>query len=178
MLRADLEAAGVALPAWLAGRDSPWPDRAAFVAAGADPRLVELRALLERTRSEQAGFILHRLERALAPILAAVPPGEQARVHADLEALAGTTGGLFALVDYVNFKGEGLRASERYRGEGWGLRDVLLAMSPGDADSAPRRFAVGAEQVLRRRVANAPAARGEARWLAGWTVRVRRYGEP
>ena len=29
------------------------------------------------------------------------------------------------MIDYVNFKGDGLKPTERYKGEGWGLLQVL-----------------------------------------------------
>ena len=85
---------------------------------------------------------------------------------------------VYALVDYVNFKGEGTLPAERYQGQGWGLLQVLEAMAdrPG-ADRAA--FADAAAAVLTRRVALAPSERQEARWLDGWLKRVATYaGQP
>ena len=88
--------------------------------------------------------------------------------------IAGTGAGTFALIDYVNFKGEGTKETERYRGEGWGLLQVLAGMR-GTEGSAVGDFAESAARVLSRRVQNAPAERHEERWLPGWKSRVRAY---
>ena len=88
-------------------------------------------------------------------------------------ALASIPAGRYALVDYVNFKGEGTKPEERYAGEGWGLKQVLEEMhgtSPANVD-----FAQAAVRVLERRVANAPPVRREQRWLPGWRRRVDSY---
>jgi hypothetical protein len=88
------------------------------------------------------------------------------------ESLAATPQGRFALIDYVNFKGEGTKSTERYAGQGWGLLQVLEGMPPGGRVSD---FAKSAEEMLRRRVKNAPADRHEERWLPGWLNRVQAY---
>lgn len=38
--------------------------------------------------------------------------------------------GLYALMDYVHFKGEGVLSTETINGAGWGLRQVLEQMNP------------------------------------------------
>jgi hypothetical protein len=83
--------------------------------------------------------------------------------------------GCYALIDYVNFKGEGILSTERYQGHGWGLLQVLEHMS--DDGSATQSFAAAAAAVLRERVRNAPPERHEARWLPGWLNRVATYRE-
>jgi hypothetical protein len=83
---------------------------------------------------------------------------------------------MFCLIDYVNFKGEGTSAKERYRGEGWGLLQVLEGMTSQKAVwNYPGEFAESAKRVLSRRVANSPPERGEKRWLAGWHNRCESY---
>jgi hypothetical protein len=80
------------------------------------------------------------------------------------------------MIDYVNFKGEGLKPEENYKGEGWGLLQVLIAMeTPEDAQKAPRAFADAAKQILKRRVENSPPERKEQRWLGGWLNRCETY---
>ena len=91
-------------------------------------------------------------------------------------AVASVPNGMYALIDYVNFKGEGTNPAEHYRGIGWGLRQVLEEMrsvSPGQP--AAVEFAEAAKRVLQRRVDNSPPGRGEARWLAGWWNRCDSY---
>lgn len=77
------------------------------------------------------------------------------------------------MIDYVNFKGEGTSPTERYKGEGWGLLQVLSDMKPGGGAAA---FGQAAKRVLTRRVQNSPKERGESRWLAGWHNRCDGYG--
>ena len=43
------------------------------------------------------------------------------------------------LIDYVNFKGEGVLETERYRGRGWGLLQVLEGMPEQAARLRMRR---------------------------------------
>jgi hypothetical protein len=43
--------------------------------------------------------------------------------------------------------------------------------------SALDEFAASAKTTLRRRVANSPPERGEARWLPGWLARVDGYAK-
>jgi hypothetical protein len=85
------------------------------------------------------------------------------------------TAGAFALIDYVNFKGEGVNERERYKGHGWGLLQVLEEMS--GSKSPLTDFANSAKEALARRVRNSPPERHEQRWLPGWTKRVNRYVE-
>jgi len=109
-------------------------------------------------------------------MLAEAPANQRATIAARYNNLAATEAGIFALIDYVNFKGEGVNPAERYKGQGWGLLQVLQDMrgEPQGA-AAVREFAAAAERTLRRRVANAPAERNEERWMAGWSNRVNRY---
>ncbi|NLI76743.1 MAG: hypothetical protein GX442_09915 [Candidatus Riflebacteria bacterium] len=181
-LLAFLRERGVALPAWLAaGGPCPWPTREAFLADRRSPRLTELRRLLAGTIPLQVGFIARRLAAALPQLTAALPPADRPAVVARFRALQRTPEGLFALLDYVNFKGEGVKETERYQGQGWGLLQVLQEM-PGQPQGAAavEAFADAARRVLARRVANAPAARRdqEAAWLPGWHKRVDRYTGP
>jgi hypothetical protein len=168
---------GVNLPGWLvATKDCPWPDRAAFARDHDGTRQKDLRKLLAATISEQTLFIIARLDQATPKLVSAA--GKQGGlVQRNVTLLRQTAAGNFALIDYVNFKGEGLNPKERYKGEGWGLLQVLLNMSPTDAASAPAAFAASSQQVLGRRVQNSPAERGEKRWLAGWMNRCAAYAK-
>lgn len=173
------ESRGVALPEWLrtmTPRDQPWPDRASFLADLDGPRLAGLRSFLDDTRDVQARFIIRRLQRALPTISA--HSEEPAAIEALFRQVAASRPphGLYALIDYVNFKGEGVAPGERYRGQGWGLLQVLEYMH-ANPSPAPvlQRFSEAASAVLERRVENAPPERGESRWLTGWNNRVRTY---
>ena len=174
-LAAYLAANGASVPAWMRG-DCPWPTRAHFQADLRSPRTNELRDLLAGTIRLQSRFLAERMSAALAKMLAAAPAAQRENVRAQFERLAASGPGTFALIDYVNFKGEGTKPEERYNGEGWGLLQVLSAMT-GHGPGAMSEFARSAAAILERRVKNSPPARGEARWLAGWRSRVSSYAE-
>jgi hypothetical protein len=170
-----LETNDVKIPAWLLNSEScPWPDRTRFLADQRSPRMEELRSLLAHTVALQAKFAAARLETALSKMLDAAPAREREKIRRDFYRVAAEPLGPYALVDYVNFKGEGTLMSERYRGEGWGLLQVLESM--GDGSALPE-FRQAAELVLTRRVKNSPPERGESRWLPGWKNRIRTYTE-
>ncbi|MDO9477323.1 MAG: hypothetical protein Q7L07_11480 [Pseudohongiella sp.] len=172
-------ARGVDIPAWISGLDgwnSPWASREAFNADQSGPRLSELRQFLLDTRGIQAEFIIRRLQQSL-PLLSAAStsPDEVSRLFYAL-ANADVPKGMYALIDYVNFKGEGVAVSERYQGEGWGLLQVLENMLQAESDSPLLdQFARSARDVLARRIANSPPERGEERWRQGWNNRTLTY---
>lgn len=175
-LRDYLRSQGVKLPGWLAGAKAcPWPDRAAFMAAFRSPRMEELRSILADTVGLQARFAALRLESALPDMLAAAPAEQRSKIRDNFYRVANAPGGLYALMDYVNFKGEGTSPSERYQGEGWGLLQVLEGMT--GSGSPTKDFSRSAERVLMRRIELSPPARGEKRWMAGWRNRVATYAQ-
>jgi len=169
-----LAAHGVAVPAWTRGA-CPWSTRTQFMAAQHSERLEALRSLLAATVPLQARFIALRMHDALPKMLAAAAPGQSGKVRQNFERLEASGPGTFALIDYVNFKGEGTLATERYDGQGWGLLQVLEAMP--ESGDAVRAFSQAAKAMLARRIHNAPPARHEERWLSGWDARVERYAK-
>ena len=160
-----------------ANRDGcPWKTRAEFLAASDSAEMKELRQFLADTVDLQAQFLVQRLRQALPQMLSQVPAAERGNVQRQFERVASTPQGCYALVDYVNFKGEGVLDSERYRGQGWGLLQVLQGMSGSERGAAAaKEFADSARKVLTRRVENSPPERKESRWLAGWLKRVHTY---
>ncbi len=163
---------GVQVPAYFHG-PAPWPNKAAFQ-ADRSGRADAMRRWLAGHVQLQTEFIILR-SRAALPRMMQASRNPQA-VQARYQALAATTQGLYSLVDYVNFKGEGLKPTERYQGEGWGLLQVLEEMRGYPLGrAATAEFSRAASEVMRRRVANSPAARGEQRWLAGWLNRCNTY---
>lgn len=167
------ESRGTKTPGWLSGH-CPWKTRAAFMADFDSARMRQLRGLLAETVAVQASFCAQRLEQALPKMLAAAPKGGRERIRVNFYRAAAQPLGMYALIDYVNFKGEGVSPSERYDGKGWGLLQVLEAMGDGPALPA---FSKAAAAVLARRVTNSPKARHEAQWLPGWRNRVATYAD-
>lgn len=177
-----LQAHGVSIPAWvLQSRHygAPWRSKAELMHAKYTGQVRDLQGLLYQTRFLQAAFIAERARRALPLLVETAPQHTRARVAQNLNAVANTPGGWYALIDYVNFKGEGLNIHGGYRGQNWGLLQVLEEMQPTPpGPQALHHFADAATRVLERRVRNAPRGRNEARWLAGWTKRINTYRYP
>ena len=112
-------------------------------------------------------------------MLAQVPANRKDLVRGRFYAVAETANGAYALIDYVNFKGEGVKKEERYRGQGWGLLQVLEEMQGAPrGQAAAREFSEAAKRTLQRRVANSPPSRNESRWLPGWMNRCASYATP
>jgi len=172
-------AAGAKPPAWLAAEpfpSCPWKTRKEFLAKADSRRANELRQFMRSTKQLQAAFVVRRLEDALPSLLAAAPEEERETVERRFRAVASTPAGVYALIDYANFKGLGTHPSERYKGKGWGLLQVLSQMGgAGGGESSLKEFAETAKRLLAERVDNAPRARNERRWLPGWQRRVDSY---
>lgn len=165
---------GRPLPAFLSPNEHcPWPSRGDFLAAAGSSEMEQLRKFLADTIDLQADFLVNRLILSTPIIFQEVPTGERLKTEHRLERLLSSAQGCYAVIDYVNFKGEGVLQTERYQGQGWGLRQVLERMS--DAGEPTQSFATAAAEVLRERVRNAPRERHEARWLPGWLNRVASY---
>lgn len=169
-----LKANGQPVEEWMLGA-CPWKTRAEFLDDVNGPQLSELRKLLAGTVPLQAGYAARRLDSALPKMLEAAPSDKREKVEANFRRVAAEPLGYYALMDYVNFKGEGIRPSERYSGHGWGLLQVLENMEP--AGPALPAFVRSADKVLTQRVKNSPPARNEAKWLPGWRNRLKTYLE-
>lgn len=168
------------VPEWLSGNDppsAPWRDREAFLEQADGSRAEELRAFLAATKAVQAEFIFQRAQSSLAKIITAAPASRHGLIRRHLEDLSRTPGGTYAVMDYVNFKGEGLSATEQYHGQGWGLLQVLMGMED-DGRPALERFRNSAATVLTRRAGNAASDIERERWLPGWLRRLETYREP
>src|SRR6266550_2517646 len=170
---------GAKLPKFLLGTGEvpcPWNSRLEFLRAQQTLEVKQLRQFLADTVALQAEFLIARLQDALPKMLAEAAPSDRANVQRQFERMASTPQGYYALVDYVNFKGEGVLHTERYQGQGWGLLQVLEGMHGSDGGAAAvDEFSRSAKVVLTRRVQNSPAQRHESRWLSGWIHRVTGY---
>lgn len=164
----------VDLPSWLRKAEAcPWNSRAEFLRAQNSAEMRELRQFLARTVDLQTQFLIERLESSLPKMLAQTDMPQH--VKNMFERVVHDRNGAYALIDYVNFKGEGTLPTERYNGRGWGLLQVLEEMRASAEGPAVAEFARAAKQVLRQRVTNSPPARHESRWLSGWLNRVNSY---
>ena len=159
--------------------DCPWNSKAAFYQDFDGTRLAGLRTWLSKTIPLQTEFIMYKSRAALPEALAAAPAGDRTRIQQNYNKVATTPQGIYALIDYVNFKGSGTNPTERYAGQGWGLMWVLREMQEVSAGSAAAvEFGNAAKRCLDRRISNSPPERGESRWRAGWHKRCEGYGKP
>jgi len=170
---------GVALPQWLATnplQPNPWSGREQFLAAYGSPKMKALRQFLTQTKPLQAAFMQQRLTAALPKLLNGVDESLRVHIHTRFEHVANAPMGMYVLMDYVNFKGEGISLQERYDGKGWGMLQVLENMTGEQSGLlAIKAFAESADQMLTRRVKLSPPSRNEARWLPGWRKRLATY---
>jgi hypothetical protein len=171
---------GADIPACLSidlGRHCPWRTKEDFLRNQNNQEVTELRIFLQNTKPLQAEFIIKRFKNSIPVMIQAVHSIKQRqKVENNIERLLSTARGAYAIIDYANFKGMGVSMSERYKGQGWGLLQVLLDMR--DEDTAPdavKEFSESADRILTLRVENSPKERNEQQWLVGWRNRVKTY---
>ncbi|BBM51104.1 hypothetical protein JMUB4039_0053 [Leptotrichia trevisanii] len=155
---------------------SPWESREELfkLRSIGNKDIVELTNFLYNTKAIQVSFIFERLENSLEKMLEIADNPEN--VKKQFYRVAHSPNGLYPLIDYVNFKGEGTSRTETYNGDGWGLLQVLENMKgTGSGKAALEEFSDSAKFVLERRVKNSDPARNEKKWLAGWLNRCNTY---
>jgi len=155
---------------------SPWESREELfkLRSVGNKDIVELTNFLYNTKAIQVSFIFERLENSLEKMLEIADNPEN--VKKQFYRVAHSPNGLYPLIDYVNFKGEGTSRTETYNGDGWGLLQVLENMKgTGSGKAALEEFSDSAKFVLERRVKNSDPARNERKWLAGWLNRCNTY---
>ena len=164
------------IPEWLGkATDCPWATRSDFLKAEASSEMISLRVFLHDTFNTQVEFIYQRLLDSKTILFKVEDRQVAMRMEDRFKALNGTPEGQFAMMDYVNFKGDGTKPEEVFKGEGWGLRQVLEEMNENRTGiEAAEDFAEASEAVLRRRVQNHPA---DERWFEGWSRRTKEYAK-
>lgn len=171
-----MQTKGTALPLWLQQRKpftAPWPDRKTFLQQRNNEHTNSLRDLLQNTMPEQTAFMQQRMQTSLSAIIAATAVNQRKQVQQHIHNLCQTAEGNYALIDYVNFKGEGLSTKETYSGQGWGLLQVLKNMK---TEKTPvEEFAIAAEKTLTQRARNATNPLEKEKWLPGWKKRLSTY---
>lgn len=160
----------IELPSWLApDTPAPWKDIDSFNANIGSGEYNDLLELMKNSFSAQVKFMCRRFAAQSTEIITASERPDT--VSQRMSSIAANPGGMYLLIDYLNFKGSGLAAAERYAGQGWGLLQVLEEMQ----EDSSVAFADAAAEILKRRIANSPSGRGEERWLPGWLNRIDSY---
>ena len=174
-----LKSKNVKLPKIMAeNKYSPWKDRQELInlKTKKNPDIEELTNFLYDNKDLQIMFIFKRLEASLEKMMAVSSNKENVRKQ--FYRVASSPNGLYPLIDYVNFKGEGTNPNERYNGQGWGLLQVLENMKGTETGKAAlTEFSNSAKFVLQRRVNNSDPSKNERKWLQGWFNRCNTYAE-
>ncbi|MBB1485937.1 hypothetical protein [Oceanospirillum sediminis] len=172
---------GIDVPVWVThAKGSPWKNRDEFLNSVGSKKYNDLLRLMDSTKELQTRALITRLSYSLDKILKVTEnQDDKDFISRQFYRVSSTEMGYYALVDYVNFKGEGIKESETYlnaqgKPEGWGLKQVLENMK-GNSTNALREFAESAQFVLNRRVKNSPPEKNEQTWLKGWTKRITSY---
>jgi len=138
----------------------------------------------------QAFCIAERLQRTMDPsspdsLLTGLAADQSALVQKNFELVVNSKDplGVYALIDYVNFKGEGrLGGTEGFNGQSWGLLQVLLNMQTpaegaSDAD-VMKAFVQSAKFILCQRVINhkiQDPANNDVQYLDMWVAHLNDY---
>ncbi len=174
-----LETQKIAIPAWikaLPAREAPWQNREEFLNDLSSERMTALKNFLDQTQGFQTQFIILRMNGIIPRMLAAAPEEKRPGIELKFKEISEAPKGMFALIDYVNFKGEGILETERSLGQGWGLLQVLEEMrTPEKKEDALKEFVRAAKKVLENRVKNAPPEKDCSKRLGGWKTRVKNY---
>jgi hypothetical protein len=176
-LIAYLKKSGVGVPAWLAkARWCPWSNRNIFYEQFEGENMEELRTLLTQTVAQQTSYIIKNLTQTIHKITTTTTRKQRKKIMDAFTMLCRTPNGIYALIDYHNFKGAGTNLQESYEGHRWGLLQVLETMdTPTTAQAAVESFITTAKELLAQRVAHAPANKPEKQFLQGWYNRLETY---
>ncbi len=164
---------GIKPPEWLdlkTGCHCPWRTRREFIQARDTKRMKELQQFLVDTMDAQIAFMVQRLDEALPKLLAAVPHHKKVHIKRQFDCLMRTEKGLYALIDYINFKGEGIGHAKK--SDGWGLLQVLDKLHAKNDTAAVGQFVDIAKELLTNRTERDPSTK---RWLTGWHNRLNTY---
>lgn len=140
-----LQDLGCKIKPWMLG-DCPWQTQEEFDADFNSKKMVWLRTHLSKKKlvRAQAFCTAERLQRSMDPsspdsLFKGLTADQSALVQKnfDLVVHCSNPSGIYALIDYVNFKGEGrIGEAEEFNGQSWGLLQVLLNMkTPSDGAS-------------------------------------------
>jgi len=161
----------------------PWKSKAEFEREFRTARMNELRAYLLASVPLQTEYLLARTQAAIPKMLDTLGDArDRDHLVSQLVRIAQSSRDLYPLIDYVNFKGEGISEKEAAfdapsgQKQGWGLKHALLEMR-GATRGAPAlaEFSRATKAVLDRRIRNHPAS---SRWREGWHKRCDTYARP
>ncbi|MBT8357145.1 MAG: hypothetical protein KJO61_05175, partial [Deltaproteobacteria bacterium] len=118
------------LPSWLnSSSGCPWKDKDEFLENQNNAKMIILRNMMADTIPHQIDFLVKRFKKSLPKILATIKEEKRREnFKYQINRLSKTPKGLYLMIDYVNFKGEGIDPKEHYNNQGWGLLQVIEKM--------------------------------------------------
>jgi hypothetical protein len=118
------------------------------------------------------------LQKFLPKLLDHTPLQDRQFIYDKFHSLAITPSGIYALVDYLNFKGAGLSNTPGNYEHGTGLLHVLKDMREAPLDHTPlRAYVWSAKRALTKRVLRSSPEKRYEVWLEGWFKRLNTYLE-
>jgi hypothetical protein len=177
-LCAYMQERGVQLPQWIleayTAGGAPWQTRDEFIRD--TERTNELRQFLASTVDLQTQFMIKRLEDEWIAILAEAPSDRQEHLCHSFNLMRSSLLGTYALVDYLNFKGNGLNPREERNGHRFGLLQVMLDLPDGlNDENITKAFAICAARRLVNYIGHFYPEYRPVKFLAGWVKRVSTY---
>jgi hypothetical protein len=161
---------GHKLPEWLGKEFScPWSSRQEF--ENDQKKQLELKQLLESGINLQIKFLVTHSFETFEKIVDSFDESCKSLMINKLEKLLEDPRGLYALIDYCQFKGSGLNEKEFKDGRGFGLKQVIEAL-PQDSLNV-ESFVKTAKDILKERAKNSHGH--DEKWLSSWINRLDRY---
>lgn len=174
-----LQKNGVKLPHWLdqaKNTGAPWKSRLEFL--NDTKKTSELKSLLTSTIELQTHFMLEQLYELWPQIIQEAPRRKRAAITKNFNLLQTSLLGLYALVDYLNFKGAGINPREECNGCRWGLLQVLSDMPDNlNEETVLKAFTVSAAKILLGRIENSAPLYTHLTSMPGWIKRVHTYSD-
>ena len=133
---------------------------------------------MSSTINLQTNFMIDQLYKKWPAIVQAAPAKQRPALIKRFNLMRSSLLGTYALIDYLNFKGDGLNPLEAVNNQRWGLLQVLLIM-PADVNqqNAPAAFSLAASKILLRLIENSAPDYTRIKFLNGWIKRVSTYAD-
>lgn len=161
---------GHKMPDWLDEDFScPWASRQEFEKD--QVRQLELRQVLESGIHLQIKFLITHSFETFETIIDSFDDVDKTVMKNKFVQLLEDPRGLYALIDYCQFKGSGLHQKEFKDGKGFGLKQVVEAL-PCESCNV-ESFVKTAKDILKERAKNSNGH--DEKWLSSWINRLDRY---
>jgi hypothetical protein len=174
-----LKKSGIQWPPWVEDalpKGAPWKNREEFYQD--QERITELRQLLVATIPLQTKFMYDHLIQKIPKLILEAPIAQREKITQHINLLLTSALGTYILVDYLNFKGDGLNQKEESNGQRWGLLSVLIGMPENlTPDNVNKAFIVSAAKKLLMLIEHSAPDYRRVAFLPGWMNRLSTYNK-